>query len=99
MLIVLQEDAPQRDVKEKMGKARESQIVRRKRMLLPWNLMWRWINVLTVLLLFYWLSLIELSLVHILSDWFEAGKGPNPAVASLDRDMDEYFKSKKETST
>ena len=34
-----------------------------------------------------------------ISDWFEAGKGPNPAVASLDRDMDEYFKSKKETST
>mmetsp|Transcript_12631 Transcript_12631/g.18984 ORF Transcript_12631/g.18984 Transcript_12631/m.18984 type:complete len:82 (+) Transcript_12631:250-495(+) len=28
--------------------------------------------------------------------WFEAGKGPNPVVASLDREMDDYFKSKSE---
>eukprot|EP01040_Poterioochromonas_malhamensis_P006476 gene6476-6976_t len=28
------------------------------------------------------------------SYWFAAGKGPNPDVASLDREMDDYFKSK-----
>ena len=27
-------------------------------------------------------------------DWFKAGKGPDPALASLDRDMDAYFKTK-----
>ena len=28
------------------------------------------------------------------ADWFKAGKGPDPAVASLDRDMDAYFQGK-----
>jgi hypothetical protein len=36
------------------------------------------------------LSLLSLSF----QDWFAAGKGPNPDVASLDREMDDYFKSK-----
>jgi hypothetical protein len=27
-------------------------------------------------------------------DWFQAGKGPNPDVLSLDNDMDAYFKAK-----
>ena len=27
-------------------------------------------------------------------DWFKAGKGPDPALASLDRDMDAYFLGK-----
>jgi hypothetical protein len=30
-------------------------------------------------------------------DWFTHGKGPNPDIASLDRDMDDYFKNKKST--
>ena len=28
------------------------------------------------------------------ADWFAAGKGPNPDVAALDADMDNYFKNK-----
>ena len=27
-------------------------------------------------------------------DWFNAGKGPNPIVAALDKDMDNYFKDR-----
>lgn len=26
--------------------------------------------------------------------WFAAGKGPNPEVLSLDKEMDDYFKAK-----
>jgi len=29
--------------------------------------------------------------VFAYSDWFKAGKGPDPKKASLDRDMDDYF--------
>jgi hypothetical protein len=32
----------------------------------------------------------------LLTDWFAAGKGPNPVVAALDQDMDNYFKSRAE---
>jgi hypothetical protein len=28
-------------------------------------------------------------------DWFKNGKGPNPIVAELDRDMDKYFEDKR----
>lgn len=28
------------------------------------------------------------------TDWFAAGKGPNPVVAALDKDMDNYFKGR-----
>ncbi len=28
------------------------------------------------------------------TDWHAAGKGPDPDVAKLDRDMDDYFKTK-----
>jgi hypothetical protein len=30
------------------------------------------------------------------ADWFAAGKGPNPVVAALDKDMDNYFKDRVE---
>lgn len=30
----------------------------------------------------------------IFLDWFAAGKGPNPVVAALDKDMDNYFKDR-----
>lgn len=29
------------------------------------------------------------------TDWFAAGKGPDPVAASLDKEMDSYFDSKK----
>lgn len=29
-------------------------------------------------------------------DWFKAGKGPDPKQSALDRDMDNYFKTKTE---
>jgi hypothetical protein len=32
----------------------------------------------------------------ISADWFAAGKGPNPVVAALDKDMDNYFKDRVE---
>lgn len=35
-----------------------------------------------------------MNIISIILDWFKAGKGPDPKVASLDRDMDAYFKTK-----
>lgn len=32
--------------------------------------------------------------LFIFKDWFAAGKGKNPDLISLDREMDDYFKSK-----
>jgi hypothetical protein len=42
------------------------------------------------------LTLIFIAVVWLclFVDWFKAGKGPDPALASLDRDMDAYFKTK-----
>ena len=31
-------------------------------------------------------------------DWHKAGKGPDPAIAALDRQMDDYFKNKASSS-
>jgi hypothetical protein len=30
----------------------------------------------------------------LIKDWFAAGKGPNPDLVSLDKDIDDYFNNK-----
>lgn len=56
-----------------------------------WTRIWILVSVIAR---FY--ALCFLILRH--ADWFEAGKGPNPELAKLDRDMDDYFKTKQATA-
>eukprot|EP00981_Chlorochromonas_danica_P011734 scaffold4233_cov180-Ochromonas_danica.AAC.25 len=58
----------------------------------------RWTAVSLPLLL-HLLLLLLISLVRLSrdTDWFAAGKGPNPEVVSLDREMDDYFKTRSTT--